>query len=60
MRDDGFAPLSVPETLTCDVLISSPRVRLLGAVSCAPASFSSVYGFGEEEEEGALEKRGNC
>lgn len=32
------APLSVPETLTCDVYRSDPRVRLLGAGSRAFAS----------------------
>lgn len=50
-----IAPLSVPETLTCDVSFLSPRVRLLGAVSCATTSFrKSILNVGKTGKETSL------
>lgn len=39
-KEQFVAPLSIPETLTCDVYRLNPRVRLLGAASRALASWT--------------------
>lgn len=39
LKKQFVALLSIPETLTCDVYRLNPRVRLLGAVSSALASW---------------------
>lgn len=53
LEKEPAAPLSIPETLTCDVYRLNPRVRLLGAVSRASASrgFGGTFSFKAKTKE---------